>query len=55
VEALNPDNAWLYYYRATIYIEMGGRDKAMTDLRLFLQLDDPPLIQKKIRADTLLH
>jgi Flp pilus assembly protein TadD len=56
VEALNPDNAWLYYYRAMIYLKMGENDKARSELELSLQFDDPPLDQKrKARAEALLR
>jgi len=44
---LNDQNAWLYYNRALILIDMGEETRALDDLELSLILDNPPLDQKR--------
>lgn len=54
--ALNPDNAWVYYNRALIHIDMGQSTNAIPDLELSLQLEDPPLDpQRRAKAEELLE
>jgi tetratricopeptide (TPR) repeat protein len=53
--ALNPDNAWVYYNRALIHIDMGQSTDAIPDLELSLQLENPPLDPKRrAKAEGLL-
>jgi tetratricopeptide (TPR) repeat protein len=53
--ALNPDNAWVYYNRALIHIDMGQSTDAIPDLELSLQLENPPLDPKRrAKAEELL-
>ncbi len=54
--ALNPDNAWVYYNRALIHIDMGQSTNAIPDLELSLQLENPPLDPKRrAKAEELLE
>lgn len=54
--ALNPDNAWVYYNRALIHIDMGQSTNAIPDLELALQLEGPPLDPKRrAKAEELLE